>query len=63
MFNFYIFFKATTEEAMLEKALAVSTVGDVSMTPASMDFTAMTEDEQIAYALRLSMENAGIGMS
>ena len=54
---------ASTEEALLEKALAVSTTpGDVASTVAtpSMDFNTMSEDEQIAYALRLSMENSGM---
>ncbi|KAK7109919.1 hypothetical protein V1264_013875 [Littorina saxatilis] len=57
---------ASTDEALLEKALAVSTAttgtGD-SASPAatpSSDFNTMSEDEQIAYALRLSMENTGV---
>ncbi|KAL8613304.1 hypothetical protein ACOMHN_052544 [Nucella lapillus] len=53
---------ASTEEAALEKALAVSTTpGDAVSSPAtpSVDFVNMTEDEQIAYALKLSMENPG----
>lgn len=53
---------ASTEEVLLEKALAVSTttgedVASPVATP-SMDFNTMTEDEQIAYALRLSMDNS-----
>ena len=59
---FSSFCPASPEEALLEKALAVSTTpGEVAPavpTP-SMDFNTMSEDEQIAYALRLSMENSG----
>ncbi|KAL8586003.1 hypothetical protein ACOMHN_045389 [Nucella lapillus] len=55
---------ASPEEALLEKALGVSTAaGDAgSATPTPMpsaDLTSMSEDEQIAFALRLSMENPG----
>ncbi|XP_076434759.1 26S proteasome non-ATPase regulatory subunit 4-like isoform X2 [Babylonia areolata] len=53
---------ASPEEALLEKALGVtSATGDAGSTTAtpSVDFSNMTEDEQIAYALRLSMENSG----
>lgn len=35
-------------------------ITDVS-TPALPDFSRMTEDEQIAYALQMSMQGAGAG--
>lgn len=60
---FVFFFAASTEEALLEKVLNVSTAGESAGTPGTVDFNAMSEDEQIAYALRLSMENTGIKYS
>lgn len=59
----FFFFAASTEEALLEKVLNVSTAGESAGTPGTVDFNAMSEDEQIAYALRLSMENTGIKYS
>ncbi|XP_037091945.1 26S proteasome non-ATPase regulatory subunit 4-like [Pollicipes pollicipes] len=44
---------ATGEEAMLEQALAMSMGGGTP--PAPPDFAAMTEEEQIAYAMQMSM--------
>jgi len=50
---------ATTEEAMLEQALAMSMGGGGSggggAPPAAPDFGSMTEEEQIAYAMQMSM--------
>uniref|UniRef100_A0A0B7AMZ2 26S proteasome non-ATPase regulatory subunit 4 n=1 Tax=Arion vulgaris TaxID=1028688 RepID=A0A0B7AMZ2_9EUPU len=54
---------ATAEEEQLQRALGGSLIPDTSEaqpvvppTPASMDFASMSEEEQIAYAMRLSME-------
>lgn len=63
LFVCFFFFAASTEEALLEKVLNVSTAGESAGTPGTVDFSAMSEDEQIAYALRLSMENTGIKYS
>lgn len=55
-----------TEEAMLKRALAMSLEGDststtpVKSTPPSAgvpDFSNMTEDEQIAFAMQMSMQD------
>uniref|UniRef100_A0A9I3FH96 26S proteasome non-ATPase regulatory subunit 4 n=1 Tax=Anopheles epiroticus TaxID=199890 RepID=A0A9I3FH96_9DIPT len=46
------------EEAMLERALALST-GEIMPTDDSMpDFANMTEEEQIAFAMQMSMQDA-----
>jgi len=45
-----------TEEAMLQQALAMSTQGSSS---APVDFANMTEDEQVAYALQMSLQQQG----
>ncbi|KAF0302174.1 26S proteasome non-ATPase regulatory subunit 4 [Amphibalanus amphitrite] len=45
---------AGSEEAMLEQALAMS-MGGGGGTPAAPDFASMTEEEQIAYAMQMSM--------
>lgn len=46
---------------MLERALAMSIEDSASPTPGAPtqapDFSAMTEDEQIAFALRMSMQD------
>ncbi|XP_067656637.1 26S proteasome non-ATPase regulatory subunit 4-like [Haliotis asinina] len=49
------------EEVLLEKAIAMSMQTDeATPTPTSgMDFGAMSEDEQIAYAMRLSLNTEG----
>ncbi|XP_059141060.1 26S proteasome non-ATPase regulatory subunit 4-like [Physella acuta] len=58
---------ASVEEEMLEKALGASLNPDDSVpqssnpTPVEMDFASMSEDEQVAYAVRLSMQNSGMG--
>ncbi len=54
--------EVSSDEAMLERALAMSiedssTSGSSSAQP-EPDFSAMTEDEQIAFALRMSMQDA-----
>lgn len=57
------FFVVSTDEAMLERALAMSiedssTTGTNSSSQPEPDFGSMTEDEQIAFALRMSMQDA-----
>ena len=50
----------TNEDAMLEHAIAMSMTDDDKATPASIpDFGSMTEDEQIAYAMRMSLSASG----
>jgi 26S proteasome regulatory subunit N10 len=53
-------FVAPNEEAMLERALAMSLVGgeEEKNTPAVPDFAHMTEEEQIAFAMQMSMQDA-----
>lgn len=57
------------EEALLERALAMSLGGDESSTAANTvssitsaggapDFSAMSEEEQIAFAMQMSMQDA-----
>ncbi|XKL59101.1 hypothetical protein PGB90_000117 [Kerria lacca] len=55
--------EVSSDEAMLERALAMSIEDSSSTTATSSsqqepDFSAMTEDEQIAFALRMSMQDA-----
>ncbi|XP_065353374.1 26S proteasome non-ATPase regulatory subunit 4 [Cloeon dipterum] len=52
---------AGTDEAMLERALAMSMEGveePLAATRATPDFSNMTEDEQIAFAMQMSMQDA-----
>jgi len=56
----------SNEEAMLEQAVAMSLASAESATPASKaprvpDFAAMTEEEQIAYAMQMSLQQAHEG--
>jgi len=60
---------ASADEELLERALGTNTTNNpedsvpvsVNPTPASgMDFATMSEDEQIAFAMRLSMENSAV---
>jgi 26S proteasome regulatory subunit N10 len=51
----------TSEEAMLQRALAMSMDGGES--GGEPDLAAMTEEEQIAYAMRMSMAEGGEGSS
>jgi 26S proteasome regulatory subunit N10 len=53
-------FIAPNEEAMLERALAMSLEGgeEEQNTPSVPDFTHMTEEEQIAFAMQMSMQDA-----
>ncbi|XP_005089400.1 26S proteasome non-ATPase regulatory subunit 4 [Aplysia californica] len=57
---------ASAEEELLERALGTSTNPEesapqsVNPTPSGLDFASMSEDEQIAYAMRLSMENSAV---
>lgn len=54
----------TSEEAMLQRALAMSMGGGEESGSAAPDLAAMTEEEQIAYAMRMSMaEGAEAGGS
>lgn len=47
----------TTEEALLEKALAMSLAQDNQPTVSEIpDFSSMTEEEQIAYAMKMSLQ-------
>ncbi|XP_069689945.1 26S proteasome non-ATPase regulatory subunit 4 isoform X2 [Periplaneta americana] len=52
--------EAPNEEAMLERALAMSLEGgeEEQSTPAVPDFAHMTEEEQIAFAMQMSMQDA-----
>ncbi|GFO36529.1 26S proteasome non-ATPase regulatory subunit 4 [Plakobranchus ocellatus] len=55
---------ASAEEELLDRALGASTNAEESVPPSvnltpSMDFAQMSEDEQIAYAMRLSMDPGG----
>ena len=53
---------ADNEEAMLQQALAMSadtplqSAASSLSTPVTIDFNSMTEEEQIAYAMQLSMQ-------
>jgi len=49
--------EGTNEEVLLEKALAMSLAQEGSNAVEIPDFSAMTEDEQIAYAMRMSLQN------
>lgn len=52
----------TSDEAMLERALAMSieesTAGVSASSQQEPDFNAMTEEEQIEFALKMSMQDA-----
>lgn len=54
-----IFLSASESEDAL---LKMSVPHTDSATPALPDFSRMTEDEQIAYALQMSMQGAGAGL-
>ena len=47
-----------SDEAMLEQALAMSMQAPKE-TPPMPDFSAMTEEEQIAYAMQMSLQSEG----
>ncbi|GIY70442.1 26S proteasome non-ATPase regulatory subunit 4 [Caerostris extrusa] len=54
----------SSEEAMLEQAVAMSLATESSTTtatPAVPDFSAMTEEEQIAYAMQMSLQQTQDG--
>jgi hypothetical protein len=53
-------FAAPNEEAMLERALAMSLESgeEEQSAPAVPDFAHMTEEEQIAFAMQMSMQDA-----
>ena len=54
----FVFFSfVESEDALLKMAVAHTD----SSTPALLDFSRMTEDEQIAYAMQMSMQGAGAG--
>ena len=60
----FLFSIASAEEELLDRALGASTNAEESAPPSvnltpSMDFAQMSEDEQIAYAMRLSMDPGG----
>lgn len=53
---------ADKEEAMLQQALSMADTAEVTDTPApvatpNVDFGSMSEEEQIAYAMQLSLQN------
>lgn len=48
---------AESEDALLKMSVPLTE----SSTPALPDFSRMTEDEQIAYALQMSMQGEGAG--
>lgn len=54
--------EASNDEAMLEQAISMSMGGGVQeeKTPSVPDFGSMSEEDQIAYALQMSMQNSGI---
>lgn len=51
--------EATSEEAMLEQAISMSMGGQEQKTPSVPDFGSMSEEDQIAYAMQMSMQNSG----
>lgn len=55
--NFCLVLAAESEHALLKMSAPHSD----SSTPALPDFNRMTEEEQIAYALQMSMQGAGAG--
>lgn len=58
IFTFHVYFSVSeTEDALLKMSVPHA---DPS-TPALPDFSRMTEDEQIAYALQMSMQGPGAG--
>lgn len=58
VFTLHIFLSASeSEDALLKMSVTDSA------TPALPDFSRMTEDEQIAYALQMSMQGAGAGLN
>ncbi|KAL4231667.1 26S proteasome non-ATPase regulatory subunit 4 [Mactra antiquata] len=53
--------EASNDEAMLEQAISMSMGGGVEeqqKTPSVPDFASMSEEDQIAYALQMSMQNS-----
>lgn len=50
--------EATNEEAMLEQAISMSMGGQEQQTPSVPDFGSMSEEDQIAYAMQMSMQNS-----
>lgn len=59
LFLFHIFVSLSVAEC--EDALLKMSVPADSATPALPDFSRMTEEEQIAYALQMSMQGSGAG--
>lgn len=58
MFKQLVFFPGSESEDVL---LKMSVPHADSSAPALPDFSRMTEDEQIAYALQMSMQGTGAG--
>lgn len=55
----FLFLHAESEDALLKMSVPLAETA----TPSLPDFSRMTEDEQIAYALQMSMQGAGGGWS
>ena len=52
--------EATNEEALLEQAINMSMVQEpTEQTPSVPDFASMSEEEQITYAMQMSLQNSG----
>ena len=53
--------EGTSEEALLEQAISMSMGQSTEeQTPSVPDFSSMSEEDQIAYALQMSMANSGM---
>ena len=54
--------EATNEETLLEQAINMSMVQEpTEQTPSVPDFASMSEEEQITYAMQMSLQNSGTG--
>lgn len=50
--------EATNEEALLEQAISMSMGGPDQLTPSVPDFGSMSEEDQIAFAMQMSMQSS-----
>ena len=56
--------EATNEETLLEQAINMSMVQEpTEQTPSVPDFASMSEEEQITYAMQMSLQNSGTGQT
>ena len=52
--------EATNEEALLEQAISMSIAQEsTDPTPSVPDFASMSEEDQINYAMQMSLQNSG----